>query len=165
MTYFWRHRELFDLMTFFDVMTYFLTLSRTYWSHDILLTSWRTFDVMTSWRNFDIMTNFLNEWLIFTLWQLFYVMTYFWRHDELFDVMMYFVSELFLHSLFILSMLYNQDWHDCFILQLENVFILNRCSVDNWCHIGVGLVAQLYFLSDALVLLSTAGVLGMRICV
>ena len=88
----------------FDVMTNFLSLSRTFCLHDVFLTLWRNlwciFGVMTvfffcivhcftSWRNlltlwfiFDGTMNFLTSWLLF--WHqdaLCDVIHSFWRHD------------------------------------------------------------------------------------
>ena len=70
-TCFWRHDELFDVMTTF-------------------LTSWRTF--LTSWRVFDAMMYLLascqplwrNDALV---WRVFDVMTCFWSHEALFEAM------------------------------------------------------------------------------
>ena len=87
----WRHYELFDVMTCFDIMTNFVTSWRVF---DVMangLESWRVVDVMnnllTSWRIFDVMTNFLTSWRVL-------------RNDELlalwrvFDLVMHFLSFL-----------------------------------------------------------------------
>ena len=107
-----RHAELVD------VKINYLTLWRTFWRHDVYLTSWRTFlkslghfylrhDVfLTSWCNFDVVTN------CWTYWRIFEIMTNYLKswHIWLFC----------LHSLLLLSILYNWDWHDCcFLLQLH----------------------------------------------
>ena len=95
-----------------------LTSWRTCWRHDALMTSWRSFwchevffnVMMYHWRHDEV----------------FEVMVYFWCHDEHFDVMTFLLC---LHSMFILSMLNSLDWHDCFILQLENA--THMCN-DTW---------------------------------
>ena len=103
MAYFLSH----DLL--FDIMMYILTLSHTFWRHDILsilldvviyfLTSRRTFDIMiyltylfTSWGTFwhygvrcDICFD-----VIYVISILFDIMTYIWVFNVLVDVMAYF---------------------------------------------------------------------------
>ena len=71
---FWRDDGLSILL---DVMTYLLTLCHTFFM------SWRTI-----WRSFDVMAYFL--WCYDTFLDVMAYVPYFWRHDVLFDIIVYF---------------------------------------------------------------------------
>ena len=82
----WQNSCGFDVVMWFGVMMNFLTSQHTF---DIMfLTSWRTF-----WRRhiFDVTTHFLKSWRfwhhdVFLLsWFFLDIMTWFWRHDKLFN--------------------------------------------------------------------------------
>ena len=92
----WHHYELFDDITIFltswNVFDFMTKLH--------LLMSWQSFDVMeflmtwhTFWRPgamFDVMTNFMTSWCVLRYDERVVVMTYFWRHDQLFVVLTFF---------------------------------------------------------------------------
>ena len=151
-----------------DLMTYFLTSRQIYWRHgvyfwrhDVFLMAWCMHDV-TSWRTywrtlwrhnelfdaFAVMTNFLTYFLM--LWRIFYVMTHFGRHDELYNVMKYFVMTNVLTSCWTfrhhdeLSDVMTYFWRHDVILSLWRILTSWRISdvmtkfsdviTCFWCH-------------------------------
>ena len=137
----WRHSEPIDVMAHFLTQwrtfwrhSVFLTLRRTYWHHDLFLMSWTfwRYDVFVvimtySWL-VDVMMKVLTSWHIFgriptSYWT-------FWRHDELFDVTMNFLTlcrifdvmtNILTHCYFMMNLL--TSWHNV-LLCLHSVFIL-----------------------------------------
>ena len=79
---FWCHGV---FLTSLRIVYIFLTSWRTFWRHDVLLSSW-----IRTWRVFDVMTNFY--WDHDYFWRIFHIMMCFWRPDELFDGMTNFWS-------------------------------------------------------------------------
>ena len=117
-TCFWLHDELFDVMTYFDVMANFVM-------------SWRVFDVkinifgimtcsysMTDF--FDVKTNILASWRVFdVMTNCLDVMTYCWRHDDVFELKSW--RQKIRHDVFLMSWL--TFWrHDMFFLSHDELF-------------------------------------------
>ena len=106
------HDELFDVMTYF-------------WRHDELLTSLRIFNFMTYlWRHHDLLES----------WRTFWRYDVLWRHDVTFTSwrflgVMRIFGVLFLHSVFILFMLYNLYWHVDIVAKCEVFSQVNESNI------------------------------------
>ena len=113
MTHFLRHDLFLISWKTLSQHDIFLKLRRTLWRHDTFLKY-----ISQLWRTCYPMTHLLchsdvllyHDHVFLTLLRIVDVMTYFWLH-EVFLTSWHFL--LFLHSVLILSMWYNWDWHDC----------------------------------------------------
>ena len=143
-TLFWSNNEPFVLMTYFDIITNILKSGQTdflksWWVYDIITNLWRhnkhdvsnIFDVM---EVFDDVTHYLMPWHTF------------WRHDELFNVMVcsllggefcvvmtYFMTCLHCPDIFYFIILGTKYYENVFLMSLSLWYII-YFMVNVWRH-------------------------------